>query len=91
MTGSAILLIRSRPKNYYSFASLVPILKQFEYPLKMVKRISKSDLIGYLNKYDRIFYFDSFMSIDVPKITFRKRIEDKVSIPIIGNFLILKS
>ena len=68
MTGSAILLIRWRPKNYYSFASLVPILQQTGYELEIVKKNMGTIVITHLTKYSRVFIFDSFMSIDVPKV-----------------------
>lgn len=68
MTETTSLLVRWRPKNYYSFASLVPILKQTGFPLKIVKRDSISEIQKQLVDYDQIFYFDSFMSIDVPHV-----------------------
>ncbi|MFW9928461.1 MAG: TIGR04013 family B12-binding domain/radical SAM domain-containing protein [Candidatus Thorarchaeota archaeon] len=69
-----IFLIRWRPKNYYSFGSLLPILKNRypTIPIMLIKEKNCSELakkVGKLVKESNItFYFDSFMSIDIPII-----------------------
>ena len=68
MTSNAALLVRWRPKNYYSFASLVPVLQKTGYPIKILKKNPLETIKESVENYDRIFYFDSFMSIDVPQI-----------------------
>ena len=69
MVKTAALLVRWRPKNYYSYASLVPILKKTGYPVELMKHNHEKTVKESIDKFDRIFYFDSFMSMDVPKIT----------------------
>ena len=69
MVKTAALLVRWRPKNYYSFASLVPILKKTGYPVELMKHNHEKTVKESIDKFDRIFYFDSFMIMDVPKIT----------------------
>ena len=70
MVKTAALLIRHRPKNYYSFASLIPVLNKTNYPLILLKKDHelKTQLHQAVEHYDRVFYFDSFMSMDVPKV-----------------------
>ena len=68
MVKTAALLVRWRPKNYYSFASLVPVLKKTNYPLIIMKKDHQTILQESVKKFDRVFYFDSFMSMDVPKV-----------------------
>ena len=68
MTKKAAFLVRWRPKNYYSFASLVPILKSFNFPLFLMQKAPLETFTQVVDKFERIYYFDSFMSIDVPKI-----------------------
>ncbi|MFV2015128.1 MAG: TIGR04013 family B12-binding domain/radical SAM domain-containing protein, partial [Candidatus Heimdallarchaeota archaeon] len=62
------ILVRWRPKNYYSFSSLVPILKSFGYPLFLLLKDPIKTFKHTLNEFNKIYYFDSFMTIDVPKI-----------------------
>ena len=70
MVKTAALLIRHRPKNYYSFASLIPVLNKTKYPLTLLKKDHEleTQVQEAVEKYDRVFYFDSFMSMDVPKV-----------------------
>jgi B12-binding domain/radical SAM domain protein len=68
MDNEIAIIVRWRPKNYYSFASLVPILKSFGYPLFLLQKDPFSDFENIVNKYKFVIYFDSFMSIDVPLI-----------------------
>ena len=70
MVQNAALMIRWRAKNYYSFASLVPVLNKTKYPLTILKKDYeiKTQLEKAVKEYDRVFYFDSFMSMDVPKV-----------------------
>jgi B12-binding domain/radical SAM domain protein len=70
MVKSAAILFRWRPKNYYSIASLVPVLQTAGLPIFLLKKHEQNHLLMDLaNKYDRIFYFDSFMSMDVPQVS----------------------
>lgn len=68
MVKTAALMVRWRPKNYYSFASLVPVLKKTGHDVFLLKKNHQQALEENIDKYDRIFYFDSFMSMDVPKV-----------------------
>lgn len=68
MVKTAALLIRWRPKNYYSFASLVPVLKKTGNSVQLLKHNHQTMLQKAIDEYDRVFYFDSFMSMDVPKV-----------------------
>ena len=74
MDSNSIFMFRWRPKNYYSFASLIPVLqKNFpNIPLVLIKKssgISSSQQIKtIIDDYKYLFFFDSFMSIDVPVV-----------------------
>ena len=70
MDKTAALFVRWRPKNYYSFASLVPVLKGTGYPVMLLKKDSETriEIKKAVDTFDRVFYFDSFMSMDVPKV-----------------------
>ena len=68
MVKKAALLIRWRPKNYYSFASLVPVLKKTGHDVIVMKKNHQATVQESVEFYERIFYFDSFMSMDVPQV-----------------------
>lgn len=69
MAKSAAFLFRWRPKNYYSLASLVSVLKSsFNYPIILLKKDYLDIFREKAQKYERIYYFDSFMSMDVPTV-----------------------
>ena len=74
MSSKSIFMFRWRPKNYYSFASLVPVLQK-NFPTLPTIFIKKSSdktaaqqIQSMINEYTTIFFFDSFMSIDVPDV-----------------------
>lgn len=74
---TSTILVRWRPKNYYSFASLVPVLQQTGLPLRVVKNNPSEELAATLTENDLVFFLDSFMSMDVP--TVRQEMEENRS------------
>ncbi|OLS23200.1 MAG: (Dimethylallyl)adenosine tRNA methylthiotransferase MiaB [Candidatus Heimdallarchaeota archaeon LC_3] len=72
--NKGVFLVRFRKNTYYSFASLLPILvKNFpEFSIQFIREknptIIADIVLNSINhsKTTKIFFFDSFMSVDVP-------------------------